>query len=86
MSENTANTQDAFTQAVASAIADIRPMLQADGGDIELVEAVEQTGVISVRLQGACRGCPAAQQTLKMVVQRHVQEKVPQVTDVVPVE
>ncbi len=45
---------------VQAVIEHIRPMLQADGGDIELVSVVEETGVVSVRLQVACRGCPGA--------------------------
>ncbi len=66
-------------------IEEIRPMLQADGGDIELVSVDEETGVVSVRLQGACKGCPGAQMTLKMGVERHLKEKVPEVTEVVAV-
>ncbi len=64
----------------------IRPLLQQDGGDIELVGVDETTGVVSVRLQGACKGCPGAQMTLKMGVERHLKEKVPEVTEVVAVE
>ena len=75
-----------FTDSVSAVIEQLRPLLQADGGDIELVSADEATGKVSVRLHGACRGCPGAQQTLKLGVERHLQEKVPQVTEVVPVE
>ena len=64
----------------------IRPLLQADGGDIELVDVDEQTGAVSVRLQGACKGCPGAAMTLKMGVERHLKEKVPSVSEVVAVE
>jgi Fe-S cluster biogenesis protein NfuA len=71
---------------VRSIIEEIRPMLQADGGDIELVSVDEATGVVSVRLQGACKGCPGAQMTLKMGVERHLKEKVPEVTEVVAVQ
>lgn len=73
-------------EQVAPIIETIRPMLQADGGDIELVDVAEDTGVVSVRLQGACKGCPGAQMTLKMGVERHLKEKVPAVTEVVAVE
>ncbi len=73
------------TQRVSDIIQNIRPLLQADGGDIELVGVDESTGVVSVRLQGACRGCPGAQMTLKMGVQRHLQERVPEVKEVVAV-
>ena len=71
---------------VAIVIDAIRPLLQADGGDIELVGVDEQTGKVSVRLQGACKGCPGAQMTLKMGVERKLKEEVPEVTEVVAVE
>jgi Fe-S cluster biogenesis protein NfuA len=64
----------------------IRPLLQADGGDLELVGVEEETGKVSVRLQGACKGCPGAQMTLRMGVERHLKEKVPEVTEVVAVD
>ncbi len=72
-------------EKVQTIIDAIRPLLQQDGGDIELVDVDEGTGVVSVRLQGACRGCPGAQMTLKMGVERHLKEKVPEVTEVVAV-
>ena len=69
-------------EKVAAVIEDIRPMLQADGGDIELVDVAEDTGIVSVRLQGACKGCPGAQMTLKMGVERKLKQEVPEVTSV----
>lgn len=86
MSETTDPSAVIFNNAVSAVIDEIRPLLQADGGDIELVEADEESGKVSVRLQGACRGCPSAQQTLKLGVERHLKEKLPQVTEVVPVD
>ena len=80
------DTASSFHDSVAAVIQEIRPLLQGDGGDIELVETDEATGIVSVRLQGACRGCPSAQQTLKLGVERHLIEKVPTVKEVVPVE
>ncbi len=71
---------------VKEVIEQIRPLLQADGGDLELVSVDSATGIVSVRLQGACKGCPGAQMTLKMGVERHLKEKVPEVTEVVAVE
>jgi Fe-S cluster biogenesis protein NfuA len=71
---------------VADIIDKIRPMLQADGGDIELVDVEEQTGVVKVRLQGACRGCPSAAMTLKMGVERHLKDRVPEVRELVNVQ
>ncbi len=78
-------TEEATTvvDQVKGVIEQIRPLLQADGGDIEFVEMDETSGVVTVRLQGACRGCPSAAMTLKMGVERHLKEKVPQVTEVV---
>lgn len=75
-----------LTEQVKPIIERIRPLLQADGGDIELVGVNESTGVVSVRLQGACSGCPSAQMTLKMGVERHLKEKVPAVKEVVAVK
>ena len=86
MSDNTPDAANSFHDAVAEVIEQIRPLLQGDGGDIELVETDEATGIVSVRLQGACRGCPSAQQTLKLGVERHLIEKVPTVKEVVPVD
>ena len=59
---------------------DIRPALQMDGGDIELVGV--EDNVVRVRLQGACRGCPMAQMTLQRGVKARLQEKIPQVEEV----
>lgn len=74
------------TGRVQAVIEALRPLLQADGGDIELAGVDEQTGVVSVRLQGACKGCPGAAMTLKMGVERHLREKVPEVKEVVSVD
>lgn len=68
-------------EKVEEVLAEIRPMLQADGGDIELVE-VDDEGVVKVRLRGACAGCPGAQMTLSMGVERLLKEKIPEVTRV----
>ncbi len=65
-------------EKVEEIINSIRPNLQADGGDIELVEVTED-GTVRVRLQGACRGCPGAAMTLKMGVERLLKERVPEV-------
>jgi Fe-S cluster biogenesis protein NfuA len=61
----------------------IRPFLQAEGGDIELVDVDD--GKVSVRLRGACAGCPGAAYTLKMGVERTLQEKIPEVKEVIAV-
>jgi len=72
-------------EQVASVIDEIRPSLQADGGDIELVDVEEEEGVVKVRLKGACAGCPGAQMTLQFGVQRLLQQRVPEVKQVVAV-
>ena len=59
----------------------VRPSLQADGGDVELVE-VGENGVVKVRLKGACGGCPMSQLTLKMGIERILKKEVPEVTSV----
>lgn len=61
----------------------IRPALQRDGGDVELVDVKD--GVVQVRLQGACAGCPMSQMTLAFGIQRVLKEKVPEVQRVEPV-
>jgi Fe-S cluster biogenesis protein NfuA len=68
-------------EKVQAVIDEIRPRLQADGGDIELVEVTED-GVVRVRLQGACSGCPAAAMTLKAGVERLLRQRVPEVKTV----
>ena len=64
-------------EQVSAVIDEIRPLLPADGGDIELVGV--EDGVVKVRLRGACAGCPGAQMTLKMAVERRIKSKVPEI-------
>ncbi len=71
-------------ERVAAVIDAIRPMVQADGGDLEFVD-VDDAGVVSVKLHGACVGCPSAGMTLAMGVERNLKAKVPEVTRVVQV-
>ncbi len=66
---------------VEKAIADIRPALQADGGDVELV-TVSDDGEVSVRLKGACAGCPMSQMTLSYGIEKHLKKVIPEVTAV----
>lgn len=70
---------------VAEVLELIRPSLQADGGDVRLVD-VNEDGVVSVELQGACKGCPMSQMTLANGVERILKERVPGVTKVVPAD
>lgn len=68
-------------EQVEAALDKVRPALQRDGGDVELVEVTED-GIVKVRLQGACQGCPMAQMTLQMGIERAVKELVPEVKSV----
>ena len=71
-------------EKVEEALNKIRPWLQADGGDVELV-AVSEKGQVTVKLTGACHGCPMAQMTLHMGVRKNVMEMVPEVTEVIAI-
>ena len=64
-------------EQVQSALDDIRPSLQADGGDVELVDVVD--GVVRVRLTGACGGCPMSQMTLKNGIERVLKQQIPEI-------
>lgn len=68
-------------ELVEKALEKIRPALQRDGGDIELIDVSEE-GIVQVRLTGACGGCPMSQMTLKMGVERALKQEVPGVTRV----
>jgi len=67
-------------EKIEKALNRIRPALQADGGDVELVDVVD--GIVKVRLTGACGGCPMSQMTLKMGIERHLKKEVPEVKSV----
>ena len=68
-------------EKVEQALAKVRPMLQADGGDVELVEVTEN-GIVKVQLQGACKGCPMSQITLKNGIERFLMKEIPEVKGV----
>ncbi|MCK6485051.1 MAG: NifU family protein [Phycisphaerae bacterium] len=67
---------------VQEVLALIRPAVQMDGGDLEFV-GVDDDGIVSVRLHGACVGCPSSAMTLKMGIERHLREKIPEVREVI---
>ena len=69
---------------VKAALEDVRPALQADGGDVEFV-SMAADGTVSVKLTGACGSCPMAQMTLKHSVERYLKEQVPGVSSVIGV-
>jgi len=70
-------------EKVEAALAKIRPALQADGGDVELVGVDD--GVVKVSLRGACAGCPMSTMTLKQGIERILKEEIPEVKEVVAV-
>lgn len=80
----TEQTKDDVRERVEATLATIRPNLQADGGDVELVDVTD--GVVKVRLQGACHGCPMAAMTLQMGIERILRKEVPEVVKVEKVD
>jgi Fe-S cluster biogenesis protein NfuA len=72
-----------MNEKVKAALDKIRPALQADGGDVELVEVID--GTVKVKLKGACGGCPMATITLKKGIERVLKEQIPEVKEVVSV-
>ena len=71
-------------EKVQEVLNQVRPALQADGGDVELVD-VSDDGIVSVRLTGACGSCPMSTMTLKMGIERTLMENIPEVKEVVQV-
>jgi Fe-S cluster biogenesis protein NfuA len=67
-------------EKIKKALADIRPSLQADGGDVELVDV--ENGIVRVRLTGACGGCPMSQMTLKQGIETYIKKEVPEILSV----
>lgn len=63
----------------------IRPYVQADGGNIELVNVNEEDGIVFIRFQGACAGCPSSAMTLHMGIENELRAAVPEVREVIPV-
>jgi Fe-S cluster biogenesis protein NfuA len=72
--------ENIMKEKVEAALQKVRPMLQADGGDVELVDV--QDGIVTVRLRGACGGCPMSQMTLKNGIERILKQEVPGVVAV----
>ena len=71
-------------QKVEEVLDKIRPAIQSDGGDVELIN-IREDGVVEVRLKGACNGCPMATLTLKAGIERIVKEEIPEVVEVISV-
>lgn len=81
MSETATGTKSPLYERVSAALDNIRPALQADGGDAELVD-VSEDGVVQLQLVGACHGCPMSMLTLKAGIERALHRQVPEVTTV----
>jgi len=73
--------ENALKTKVEEVLQQIRPSLQADGGNLELVEVTAE-GTVKVKLTGACFGCPMSQMTLKMGIERLLKEKIPEIKTV----
>lgn len=71
-------------EKVEAVLNEVRPMLAADGGGVELID-VSSDGKVKVRLSGACGGCPMSQMTLKMGIEKTLKQKVPEVKEVISV-
>ena len=81
----TSEQSDSLYQRVEQVINKIRPAVQSDGGDLELI-AVSDEGIVKIRLHGACVGCPSSSMTLQMGVERNLREHVPEVVAVEQVQ
>lgn len=74
-------TETAWKEKVKEVLDQVRPALQRDGGDVELID-VSNDGIVTVKLQGACAGCPMSQMTLKMGIEQHIKRQIPEVKEV----
>ena len=74
-------TENNWKEKVKEALEQVRPALKRDGGDVELID-VSDDGIVTVRLQGACAGCPMSQMTLKMGIEQHIKKMIPEVKEV----
>tara|TARA_R110002073_G_scaffold118918_6_gene259494 strand:- start:8941 stop:9216 length:276 start_codon:yes stop_codon:yes gene_type:complete len=83
MTENTAsqNAPQTLHDRVAFVIDRIRPAVQNDGGDIELVEVTNE-GIVKIRMHGACVGCPSSDMTLRIGIERNLKDRIPEITAV----
>lgn len=74
-------TENNWKEKVKDALDQVRPALQRDGGDVELIEVADD-GIVTVKLQGACAGCPMSQMTLKMGIEQHLKKMIPEIKEV----
>lgn len=85
MANSIANSVPTLRQRVERILNLIRPAVQSDGGDLELVD-VTPDGQVQIRLHGACVGCPSAAMTLQMGIERNLKANIPEIKGVQPVE
>lgn len=78
-------TQEELHKQVEEVLGEIKPYLEAHGGDVELVEVTDD-GLVQVRLQGACAGCPMSEMTLRLGIEQVLKESIPEVTEVQQVQ
>lgn len=78
-------SKDPLQARVEQVLALIRPAVQEDGGDFELL-SISDTGVVQIRFLGACIGCPSSEMTLRDGIARNLRDRVPEVTDVIAVD
>lgn len=71
-------------EQVRSALENVRPSLQADGGDVEFV-SVSDDGIVALKLTGACGSCPMSQMTLKLGIEKYLKKEIPEINSVVNV-
>jgi Fe-S cluster biogenesis protein NfuA len=79
------NLREEIIQKIDSAISEVRPYLNADGGDVELVDLTEDN-TVKVRLTGACDGCPFSMMTLKAGIEQAIRKKFPEMKELVAVD
>ena len=77
-------TETNWKEKIGEVLAKVRPALQRDGGDVELIEATDD-GIVKVALRGACHGCPMSQMTLKMGIEFELKKQIPEVKQVISV-
>ncbi len=77
-------TETNWKAKVSEVLEKVRPVLQRDGGDVELIEVTDD-GIVKVALRGHCHGCPMSQMTLKMGIEYELKKAIPEVTKVVSV-
>jgi Fe-S cluster biogenesis protein NfuA len=82
---STSTSPQSITERVQAVVNWLRPIVQADGGDVELINVTDD-GIVQVKFHGACIGCPSSTMTLKQGLERNIKEKVPEVREVVPVD